>query len=463
MLETKRIETKPVETKASRLQRLSSIVTVPEFVVIKRDDDYSFNLDSFKLDSCCQYLVRSSSKLEDQHEFSQAGQFSTIGPVSKEKVPVSIQQLFHNADVDEVIVQNYIEAEQWGVAFCFSGNSMLVEYSGKFEGVTSGTVNPFTAILPTASSGYKKLEQQLLKIVSRFGASDVEFVNLEDPQFVQVRPITRAIEFDEEFVKLKMQLQQLDDCSWRENDVCRMLAERDNSSQALGELYLQALQEVYAVHLKRKIDIPHRAFIKISEQYFMERQLEEQIIPGFFELLRLGFQMSKILNDVKKQNLTHLSALQLMQKSILMSLAYELFSNKEAMGLRESIRMELERRIPQGSMAVDFHYEKILGSSIEFDRDNCSWKSISLRDEQGIVVVAGELEKGPYYLLKNRKREIPPGVIVVTDQLYPEIGSYMSSIRGIICKYGALSAHVAILAREYHVPLRIQTSIEKYE
>jgi len=135
MDETKRVETKLVETKASRLQVLSGIVTVPEFIVIERSDDYHFNLDSD-----CQYLVRSSSKLEDQDEFSQAGQFSTIGPVSKEKVPASIQQLFKNGDVDEVIVQNYIEAQQWGVAFCFSEKNILVEYSGIFEGVTYGTV-----------------------------------------------------------------------------------------------------------------------------------------------------------------------------------------------------------------------------------------------------------------------------------------------------------------------------------
>ena len=51
----------------------------------------------------------------------------------------------------------------------------------------------------------------------------------------------------------------------------------------------------------------------------------------------------------------------------------------------------------------------------------------------------------------------------MTEEYLEEIGSYMSSIRGIICKYGALGSHVAILAREHHVPLRIQTSIEKYE
>ncbi len=456
--ETIASENPPIETKASRLQALSNIVTVPDFQVIQRADNYHFNLDG-----TCQYLVRSSSKMEDQDEFSQAGQFSTIGPVHKNKVSASIQQLFHNPDVDEVIVQKYIDADQWGVAFCFSKASMLVEYSGKFEGVTSGTINPFSAILPTTIPRYKKLEQQLLKIFSQFGPADVEFVNPEAPQFVQVRPITRAIKFHKNFVLLKMQLQELDNTCWRENDVCRMLAERNNKSKVIAELYLQALQEVYERYLKRQINIPDKPFIKISDQYFMACQLEKQIIPGFFELMRLGFQMSKILNNVKKQNFSDLSTLQLMHQSILMSLAYELFNKQEAMKLREVIRIELDKRIPEGTIETDFYYEKILGSSIDFDRKHCIWKKLTRRDEQGIVVVTGDLENGPYYSLKHRDQKIPEGVIVVTEQLYPEIGQYLPNIKGIICKYGALSSHIAILAREHKIPLRIQTNIKKYE
>jgi len=447
-----------IETKASRLQALGSIVTVPEFVVIARDDG-----DDLNLDGSSQYLVRSSSKKEDQDEFSQAGQFSTYGPLDRKIVPASIKKAFLNRDVDEVIVQEYVAAEEWGVAFCFSAKSMLIEYSGEFEGVTSGTVNPFTAILPTTCTRYKKLEQQLLKIHAQFGPSDIEFVNLENPQFVQVRPITRNIPYDENFVRLKMQLQELECSSWRENDVCRILAERDNNSRVLSEIYLQALERVYATWLKTSISIPHKPFIKISEQYFMNQALEEQITPGFFKIIRLSFQISRILRDIRKQDLTRLSSLQLMQKSILVSLAYELFKNKDAMELREEIRVELEKKVPQGRLEADFHSDNILNNSIQFDREKSLWKKISYRDEQGIVVVDGDFDTGPYYRLNDRDQEIPHGVIVITEHLYPEIGKYMSDIKGIICKYGALSAHVAILAREYQVPLIIQTEIERYE
>lgn len=446
------------ETKASRLKALSTIVAVPGFIVIGRDAIRDVNLCS-----SCRYLVRSSSKKEDQREFSRAGQFATYGPLDREQVFSSIKKAFQNRDVGEVIVQKYIEAEEWGVAFCFSANSMLVEYSSEFEGVTSGTVSPFTALLPTDCLRYKKLEQQLLKIHAQFGPSDVEFVNLENPQFVQVRPITRTIEYDENFVRLKMQLQELQSSSWRENDVCRILAERDHQSRSISKTYLQALQNVYAAHLKTSISIPQKPFVKISEQYFMDQALEQQLTPGFFKIVRLSFHMPGILRDIRGQDLSRLSPLQLMQKSLLASLAYDLFKNRDAMNLREKIRAELEKRVPEGSLETDFYSQNILNSSIEFDRKKSLWKQISKRDEQGVVVVEGDFDTGPYYRFNNRRQEIPPGVIVVTDHLYPEIGKYMAGIRGIICKYGALSAHVAILAREYKTPLIIQAEIDRYE
>lgn len=447
-----------IETKASRLQALSSIVTVPEFVVIARDDTRELNLDS-----SCQYLVRSSSLKEDQEEHSQAGQFSTYGPLDREMVSASIKKAFRNGDVDEVIVQQYVAAEEWGVAFCFSEKNMLVEYSSEFEGVTSGTVIPFTALLPTDFPRYKKLEQQLLRIQTEFGPSDIEFVNLDNPQFVQVRPITQNILFDKNFVRLKMQMQELQSSCWRENDVCRILAERDHQSRAISETYLQALQEVYATHLKTGITIPQKPFVKISEQYFMNQTLEQQLTPAFLTVVRLSFQMPGILRDIRKQDLTRLTRIQLMQKSILASLAFQLFKKNKDMELREKIRVELEKRLPEGKLETDFYSNNTLSSSIEFDSEKSSWKQISFRDGQGIVVVEGDFDTGPYFRVHNREQVIPPGVIVVTEHLYPEIGKYISGIRGIICKHGALSAHVAILARESKTPLIIQTEIDRYE
>jgi phosphoenolpyruvate synthase/pyruvate phosphate dikinase len=447
-----------IETKASRLKALSRIVPVPEFIVIARGDSLDLNLDD-----SCRYLVRSSSTREDQPESSRAGQFSTYGPLDRKMVPASIHTAFLNRDVDEVIVQHYVAADEWGVAFSFSEENMLVEYSGEFEGVTSGTVSPFTALLPADCPRYQKLEQQLVKIHHRFGPSDIEFVNIDDPRFVQVRPITRKVHYDENFIRLKMQLQELQSSSWRENDVCRILAERNSNSRALSELYLQALKQVYATCLNINVSIPQQPLIKISEQFFMNRQLEEQITLGFFKIVRLGFLIPGTLREIKRLDLSRLSALQLMQKSILVSLAYELFKRKDTMQLREEITAELEKKLPDGDIEADFHCDNILHSSIEFDPEKSVWKQISFRDAQGVIVVDGDFDSGPYYRLNDREQKIPPGVIVITEHLYPEIGKQMTDIRGIICKYGALSAHVAILAREYQVPLIIQTDIDRYE
>jgi hypothetical protein len=151
-----------------------------------------------------------------------------------------------------------------------------------------------------------------------------------------------------------------------------------------------------------------------------------------------------------------------MYHSVLLSLAWELNGKQDVFNDRETIRLELEQRMTKGSINPDFLYDSVLGDTIHFDKKTCCWLTLEHRDSPGIVVVPGDFDAGPYYLLEDRRRAIPPGVMVVTRQLYPEIGQSLKHIRGIICEHGALSAHVAILAREYQVPLKIQTSIDEY-
>ena len=125
------------ETKASRLQQLSEIVNVPAFTVITRNDRFD-PAGHIAGDTSCQCMVRSSSAAEDQADFSHAGQSLTLGPVSPGKVAGCIEQLWRDDTVDEIIIQQYVDASHWGVAFCFSEESILIEYSAIFEGVTSG-------------------------------------------------------------------------------------------------------------------------------------------------------------------------------------------------------------------------------------------------------------------------------------------------------------------------------------
>lgn len=445
------------ETKASRLQQLSEIVSVPAFTVITRDD----NFDPAGYTSC-HCMVRSSSAAEDQADFSHAGQSLTLGPVSPGKVAGCIEQLWRDDTVDEIIIQQYVDASHWGVAFCFSEESILIEYSAIFEGVTSGQVSPFTALLPAELERYRKLHQGLLMIYRHFGPCDVEFVNLDDPRFVQVRPITRDIAFDASYVKLKMGLQEYETECWHENDVCRMLSERDDYSEMLLGLYLDAVSKVYSEHFRRKLVIPDPAFIRISDQFFMAGPLEEQLIPGTWGTIRLAFKLPALLATIRERMLKDCSLNELMHNSVLLSLAYELNGKQDVHNDREAIRVELEQRMTKGRTSPDFRYDTVLSDTIHLDKKTCCWITLEHRDSQGIVVVPGDFDAGPYFILENRQQAIPPGVIVVTRKLYPEIGQSVKNIRGIICEHGALSAHVAILAREYQVPLKIQTSIDEY-
>ncbi len=444
------------ETKASRLAALAQVVTVPAFHTLGRDDALPH------LDGSQRYMVRSSASQEDATDASFAGLFTTLGPLRADAVPVALKRLFSDPAVEQAIVQVFVEAEASGVAFCLSAQKVLVEYAAEFEGVTSGRVSPFAALLPAGISRYQRLQEALGRIHARFGACDVEFVGLEEPQFVQVRPITRETVFDEDLVRLKMGLQELHSPCWVENDVCRMLAERGMQGRAIADTYLEAVRAVYAKYLKRDISIPARPFIRVSDQYFMDCQFEKQLVPGFAGLMRLGFALSRIMAETGAADLARLDARELMEKSILMSFAYALFDRKEAMALREQIREALEQRLPAGALDVDFEYSGLLASRIEFDRDSKTWTAIGQRDAAGITVVEGDLESGPFFVLSDPDQAIPDDVVVVTDQLYPQLGHQLDRIRGIICRFGALSSHVAILAREHAVPLRIQADTRKY-
>lgn len=449
------------ETKASRLQQLSEIVSVPAFTVITRND--TFDPDGHAVGNpSCQCMVRSSSAAEDQADFSHAGQSLTLGPVSPGKVAACIEQLWRDDTVDEIIIQQYVDASHWGVAFCFSEESILIEYSAIFEGVTSGQVSPFTALLPAELVRYRKLHQGLSMIYRHFGPCDVEFVNLDDPRFVQVRPITRDIAFDASYVRLKMGLQEYETECWHENDVCRMLSERDDYSEMLRSLYLEAVSKVYSEHFRKKLDIPDPAFIRISDQFFMAGPLEEQLIPGTWGAIRLAFKLPALLATIRERMRKDRSLDELMYDSVLLSLAYDLNGKQDVFDDREAIRVELEQRMTKGRISPDFRYDTLLSDTIHLDKKTSCWITLQHRDSQGIVVVPGDFDAGPYFILENRQQAIPAGVIVVTRQLYPEIGQSVKNIRGIICEHGALSAHVAILAREYQVPLKIQTSIEEY-
>jgi hypothetical protein len=190
--------------------------------------------------------------------------------------------------------------------------------------------------------------------------------------------------------------------------------------------------------------------------------LEEQLKAGTWETIRLAFKLPALLATIRERILKDCSLEELMYNSVLLSLAYDLNGKQDVFDDREAIRVELEQRMTKGRISPDLRYDSVLSDTIHLDNKTCCWITLEHRDSQGIVVVPGDFDTGPYFILENRQQPIPAGVIVVTRQLYPEIGQAVENIKAIICEHGALSAHVAILAREYQVPLKIQTSIDEY-
>lgn len=56
-------------------------------------------------------------------------------------------------------------------------------------------------------------------------------------------------------------------------------------------------------------------------------------------------------------------------------------------------------------------------------------------------------------------------MILLCDRLDPRILPCFARLKGIICETGGITSHLAILAREFQMPLRIQVkgAIECYQ
>lgn len=445
------------ETKASRLKQLSDVVNVPDFFVVDRGGDFQKDLDD--LDSEKKYMVRSSSNKEDTKSASRAGRYPTIGPIRLGKVRRAIKKVFSDKRVDQVIVQEFISASEYGVTFCFSRESAFVEYSEVFEGVTSGSVNPFVAVLPAKLKRYKNLKREVFRIFDRFGPCDIEFAGLKNPAFVQVRPITELFNVDEDLENLKMNLQELEEEKWIKDDLCEVAGERSASDEHFFEMYFKALKNVQKKFFKRDLKFNKKQVLKIDGQYFIPRKLHDLIVPKFGHLLLVGLFYSREFKRVKNDFGKSIPLVKLFENNILLSYWYELFKKREIFDWRMKYREKIDSQLEKKQMKVDFPIKKHLDSEIVFDSSRKTWKSIGYLESEGTVIVPGDFETGPFFFLKNPIQKIPKGVVVLTKQLYPEIGASIRDIKGIVCENGSISSHISILAREYDVPLMIQTQI----
>ncbi|MFW6013891.1 MAG: PEP-utilizing enzyme [Candidatus Nanoarchaeia archaeon] len=438
------------ETKATRLKTLSHVVPVPEFFIIKNKELLP------TLDKNHKYMVRSSTKNEDQKKSSQAGISTTLGPINEREVNKAVKKIFSNKPDCEIIIQKYAKGTS-GVAFCFSKNKIYTEYSGLFEGVTSGKAHPFVAVMPTKIKKYQKLQKNLQKIYQKFGPCDIEFVGIQDPLFVQVRPITKDFSIDSSH-NILMELQEKGK-NWQENEFCKMLPERIYNPKAFASLYLKALERFHNDFSKKQIKIPNESLIKIGEQYFIDEYILSQAKLSFTGIIRLVLYWLRQKESIKKN--TPKEPQEAMYKSIILSTLYELVKTKELISLREKYRKQINKLISKKEKKIEkikilqFSTNKKLNSQLRLNKNKKIWLTNPFSAEEGITVISG-MPRGPYQIINKSGEKIKEGHVIVTPQLYPELGEKIKQLKGIISEGGALTSHVSILAREYSVPLIIQ-------
>lgn len=444
------------ETKATRLQELATVVPVPIFFVLDRGDH--FRDDNLLTEK--QYIVRSSTDFEDQQYSSQAGQSKTFGPLIKREVSKHVDILFENPRVTQVIVQEFVSSNEGnGVAFCFEREQLYVEYSLRGQGVTSGTVKPYVALLPSKIAHYQMLTTFLQKLYDHYGLCDVEFIGITNPQFVQVRPITQTFEIDKDRTRLQMELQESKESTWIENDICRVMAEHGEKAAHYRQVYIRAMQNVSKKYFKKTISPIEQPFVQIGSQFFMAGEMEKQLTPHFFDLLRLAIAFPSLRRYMRSTPLEEYTLAAAMEYSIILSFMYALFPSQKTFALRQNFREYIDAKLEERIFPYIIETPLQLKEKIMCDPQKRIWTSFEQKDTNGIIIVDGDFESGPFFDLKSSDQNIPQGVIVRTEQLYPEIGRVITDLKGIVCENGALTSHIAILAREHDIPLKIQAKL----
>jgi phosphohistidine swiveling domain-containing protein len=371
--------------------------------------------------------------------------------------------------VVECIVQRHVVGPS-GVAFSLPGDdapgSMLVEWSAVPEGVTAGRLAPFAALLPGAPPPLHALEAGLRTIVQTFGHCNVEFVGLDAPAFVQVRPITTAPTIDREFVRLKAVLQELPGGAWEHTEFCIDLAERAERDAGLLAAFLEAVPCAYSGLLGRTPALPERPFVKIGRQLFASVSLRRALALRPREAFRLGLRSRRIQADAEAvlAGAPPRSATRLTTTAIELNLLNDVLGSvlpplcARLFALRERCRAALDAAVPLGSLPADVPFERRLAAQVVRDDARLCWTALGLHDGAGADVVPGDFDTGRRVLYGRDPAAVPAGCVLVTDELYPELAGMLDRVAAILCEGGGYGSHIAILARERRVPLRIQAA-----
>ncbi len=448
--------------KARNLLRLAELLPVPPFAVLQSGDVPP----AVMLESGVRFIVRGCIAGEDLPGQSLAGQGKTIGPVTASEVVPAIHSMFEESGALECVLQDYIEGPS-GVLIVTSEDTAVLEFSRRPGGVTGGQLAPFVAVFPNDIPRYAEPQRHLPLLYREFGRCDVELLNPENPVYVQVRPFAHELQFDEELLRAKMALQELEADHWVQDEFCSDLLESPGIELGLIELFCEGMADVAcAVGAEVERVVP-TDFLRIGSQVFRQ---DKDIVPRFTDgrqVVATGkwfhqeyLRLAKLMADFTA------SARDLMRAAIVFRTYYDLLerlprwvsggTRRRVLQLRQKCRERLLDVVPPKPLPAFVGLLKRLKPLIVKDGQTLVWKSFEPVSESGIVIVPGDFDEGPWvkYTPGDSSPEKP--CFLVTDELYPQIYPLFPHIRGIIGAGGGMNSHLALLAREWGMPLWIQ-------
>ena len=449
-----------LSNKARGIQQLQQLgFIVPDFVVISRAQPLP------DISGWGDLILRSCHAGEDGFNRSLAGQSRSVGPISIDQLPERIADLFSDSRVIEIIVQRFVDAPT-GVLFCLSPQSGILEYSRAKGAVTSGTGDPFVAIFPNEIARYDEIQTLIPRLYKDFGACDAEIALDRDCKLLQVRPITAPINYDERLLREKMALQELPFDSLIQDEFCTDLGESPQHDGALIEAYCKCRNTLIGELNLGVKPMAANDFIKLGHQIFLEQNKADQVLSGRSFFLLANWSTNYILKKWISKHPGESSVHEAMKSALALRTLAELNDHlppllqrlfraritKNRIACRSSLLSKLEMR----TLPVSAEISSALKSPLAKDNENYSWTAFERESGGGQIIVPGDFESGPFVSWTDNPSFPNEKVILTCDQLFPEIYPHFASIKGIICSHGALTSHLAILAREEKMPLWIQ-------
>ncbi len=144
-------------------------------------------------------------------------------------------------------------------------------------------------------------------------------------------------------------------------------------------------------------------------------------------------------------------------------------------GLRKALIKHIEGKLADLSLVYFLHLDEI--KNMQFDSAQLEARKKKFEAESRYIlpsVIASVLEPQNTAVIGvstgvatgficDLSGPIIPGSILLVDRLVPELTQYMGTIAGIISREGGILSHLAIVAREYQIPVVIDHSNTPYK